>query len=131
EAVQEIQRRWMAIGFVPIKEKEKLYEAFRTAIHEKFADKNLKGARRGIADTMAQVETAEDASKLTDRDVQAAAKKLLQLRADLNTWENNVGFLSKSKNADVLRREVERKIQKAKQEIALLEAKMKLIRKNG
>ena len=55
----------------------------------------------------------------------------LQLRADLNTWENNVGFLSKSKNADVLRREVERKIQKAKQEIALLEAKMKLIRKNG
>lgn len=131
EAVQEIQRRWMAIGFVPIKEKEKLYEAFRTAIDEKFADKNLKGARRGIADTMAQVETAEDAAKLTDRDVQAAAKKLLQLRADLNTWENNVGFLSKSKNAEVLRREVERKIQKAKQEIALLEAKMKLIRKNG
>ena len=80
---------------------------------------------------MAQVETAEDAAKLTDRDVQAAAKKLLQLRADLNTWENNVGFLSKSKNAEVLRREVERKIQKAKQEIALLEAKMKLIRKNG
>ncbi len=131
QAVQEIQRRWTAIGFVPIKEKEKLYEAFRTAIDEKFADKNLKGVRRDLADAVAQVETAEDASKLTDREVQAAAKKLLQLRADLNTWENNIGFLSKSKNADVLRREVERKIQKTKQEIALLEAKMQLIRKNG
>lgn len=131
QAVQEIQRRWTAIGFVPIKEKEKLYEAFRTAIDEKFADKNLKGGHRGIADTLAQLETEEDAAKLSNREVQAAAKKLLQLRADLNTWENNIGFLSKSKNADVLRREVERKIQKAKQEIALLEAKMKLIKKNG
>lgn len=131
QAVQDIQRRWTAIGFVPLKEKEKLYEAFRTAIDEKFADKNLKGVRKGIADTMAQVETEEDAAKLSNREVQAAAKKLMQLRADLNTWENNIGFLSRSKNADVLRREVERKIQKAKQEIALLEAKMKLIRKNG
>lgn len=131
QAVQEIQRRWTAIGFVPIKEKEKLYEAFRAAIDEKFADKNLKGVRRDMADAVTQVETAEDAAKLTDKEVQAAAKKLLQLRADLNTWENNIGFLSKSKNAEVLRREVERKIQKAKQEIALLEAKMKLIRKNG
>ncbi|MDE5703518.1 MAG: DUF349 domain-containing protein, partial [Bacteroidales bacterium] len=130
QAVQEIQRRWTAIGFVPIKEKEKLYEAFRAAIDEKFADKNLKGGHRGIADTLAQLETEADAAKLSNREVQAAAKKLLQLKADLNTWENNIGFLSRSKNADVLRREVERKIQKAKQEIALLEAKMKLIRKN-
>lgn len=131
QAVQEIQRRWQSIGFVPMKEKEKLYSAFRAAIDEKFSDKNLKGVRLGIADTMAQVETAEDAAKLSDREVQAAAKKLLQLRSELTTWENNIGFLSKSKNADVLRKEVERKIQKAKQEIALLEAKMKLIKKKG
>jgi hypothetical protein len=42
---------------------------------------------------------------------------------DVTLWENNLGFLANSKNADILRQEFERKIHKTKQEIKLIEAK--------
>jgi len=54
--------------------------------------------------------------------------KIAKMRDDILLWENNLGFFSKSKNADVLKKEVEEKILRAKQELALLEAKMKIIR---
>lgn len=50
------------------------------------------------------------------------------MRDEILLWENNLGFFSKSKNADLLKKEVEEKILRAKQELALLEAKMKIIR---
>jgi hypothetical protein len=53
--------------------------------------------------------------------------KINQLRDDINVWENNIGFLANSKNANVFKSEFEKKINAAKEELKTLEAKLKLI----
>ena len=54
--------------------------------------------------------------------------KIEKLRSDINLWDNNLGFFSNSKQADLLKEEFEKKIQGARQEIALLQAKLRILR---
>ena len=53
------------------------------------------------------------------------------MKEDVALWENNIGFLSNSKNSTILKDEFEKKIEKTKQEIALLEAKVKYLDEGG
>ncbi|MDR1739584.1 MAG: DUF349 domain-containing protein [Bacteroidales bacterium] len=120
-AIKDIQRRWTEIGFVPADEKENVYKEFRSEIDAKFAQLGSDRPKRWI-------DTIENAETLSSRDMQILLNKIQTLRADVLTWENNMGFLSRSKNADVLKKEFEVKIQKAKEELALMEAKLKMLR---
>ena len=54
-------------------------------------------------------------------------EKIEKLRADLNLWENNLGFFASSKQADLLKQEFEKKMQGARQQIALLQAKLRIL----
>ena len=53
--------------------------------------------------------------------------KMRQLESDIATWENNIGFFAKSKNAEAMIQDVERKIARTRDEIAHIVAKIKLI----
>ena len=126
-AVKELQRRWTEIGHVPMKEKDRIYADFRAAIDEKF---KLFGTFRheGRGRAFADIQTPEDAAKMSGKEVSALNNRIAKLRADISLWENNMGFMSQSKSSDVLRREFDRKIQSAKQDLALLEAKLKMVK---
>jgi hypothetical protein len=50
------------------------------------------------------------------------------MQDEINLWENNIGFLSSSKNADILKQEFEKKIQKAKNDLELNVARLRLLR---
>jgi hypothetical protein len=121
-AIKDIQRRWMETGFVPAAEKEKIYKEFRAEIDAKFAQLGERPKR--------WIDTLESDDALSSKDMQILFRKAQQMRSDIITWENNVGFLSRSKNADILRQEFETKIQKAKEDLALVEAKLKMLRGN-
>ena len=126
-AVKDLQRRWTEIGHVPIKDKDRLYAEFRAAIDEKFKALGPKAPSRAVRD-FAGIQTEEDAARMSGREVSSLQNRISLLRNDINLWENNMGFISQSKSSDVLRREFERKIERAKQDLALLEAKLKLVR---
>ena len=49
------------------------------------------------------------------------------MRSDLKLWENNLGFLANSKQADLLKEEFERKMDNTRKQIALLEAKLRIL----
>ena len=57
--------------------------------------------------------------------------KIKQLENDIVLWENNIGFFTKSVNADTMIKEVEEKIENAKKMIKILEEKVKLIDQSG
>ncbi|MDR1973999.1 MAG: DUF349 domain-containing protein [Bacteroidales bacterium] len=120
--VKDIQRRWTEIGFVPVAEKENIYKQFRAEIDTKFA---LLGER-----PKRWIDTLESAETVSSKNMQTLLRRSQMLRSDIITWENNIGFLSRSKNADILREEFEAKIQKAKEELALMEAKLKMLHGN-
>ncbi len=131
QAIKDFQKRWTHIGHVPMRDKDRLYEEFRQAINVLMKNFNILPGElhaSSFASKYSNIQNPEDANALSDRDIYALQNKIARQREDILLWENNLGFFSKSKNADVLRKEVEEKIKRAKQELALLETKMKIIR---
>jgi len=68
-----------------------------------------------------------DANRAMYRERTQLINKISKLNDDINLWENNIGFLAESKNANLLKREFDKKIQRAKQDVALLNAKLKIL----
>lgn len=123
-ALKDFQRRWMEIGFVPIAEKQRLQKDFRDTINGMF--EKLK-----ISAREAEMNNFRESLKNSKGSIHSKRDHLLEqiqkLRADVSLWENNLGFLANSKQADLLKEEFDKKLQKARQEIALLEAKLRIV----
>ena len=123
-AIKDFQRRWMEVGFVPIAEKQRLQKDFRDTINGMF--EKLK-----ISAREAEMNNFRESLKNGKGSIHSKRDHLLEqiqkLRADVSLWENNLGFLANSKQADLLKEEFDKKLQKARQEIALLEAKLRIV----
>ncbi len=131
--LQVFQRRWTEIGFVPIKEKEKLQAAYRAALDKQFEGVRASDSEKKMMRFKNRVNDMQSRGDKGNRPMRSERENLVhalrQLEADIALWENNIGFFAKSKNADSLVADVNKKISKAKEEIALLEEKIKLIEK--
>ena len=128
EAIKDFQRRWAEVGFVPMSEKERLQRDFRGEINRIF--EQLKISAREAEETAYRERLRNiggNAKKFVMDEKQELQEKIEKLRGDLNLWENNLGFLASSKQADLLKEEFEKKMQGARQQIALLQAKLRIL----
>ena len=128
EMIKDFQRRWNEIGFVPIKQKDEIQKRYKTAVDNMFAILRGGERERSMNRFRAKVSDMKNngAGRLRfERD--KLYNKVRQLESDIATLENNIGFFSRSKNAENMIREVEAKIAKAKQEMADTIEKIKLI----
>lgn len=128
-AIKDFQRRWAEVGFVPAAEKERLHKEFRGEIDHIF--EQLKISAREAEETAYRERlknVAGDAKRFVSGERQELQEKIEKLRNDLNLWENNLGFLASSKQADLLKQEFEKKMQGARQQIALLQAKLRILK---
>lgn len=127
-AIKEYQRRWAEVGFVPMGQKERLYKEFRGEIDRIF--EQLKISAREAEETAYRERIRSvggDAKKFVNNEKAELQEKIEKLRNDLNLWENNLGFLASSKQADLLKQEFEKKMQGARQQIALMQAKLRIL----
>lgn len=126
-AIKEFQRRWAEVGFVPMADKERLHKEFRGEIDRIF--EQLKVSAREAEETAyrERISHAGDSRKFVTNERQELQEKIAKLRSDLALWENNLGFLANSKQADLLKVEFEKKMQGARQQIALLQAKLRIL----
>lgn len=125
DAVKDLQRRWTEIGHVPMKEKDKIYAEFRAVIDEKFKTLGFRRESAAVRQ-FSNIQTPEDAAMMSGKNLSALRNKIVRMKEDIVLWENNMGFISKAKSSSVLRAEFERKIERARQDLALLEAKLKM-----
>lgn len=129
-AVKELRAKWQSIGFVPFREKDKLQEAYRTVVGELFDKLDMNGSRDRMNRFQSAVSERAEAgdSRGISRDRERLARTLEMRRSELNTYENNMGFLSsKSKSGDAMLREMERKMQRLRDDIAELQNKIALL----
>ncbi len=133
ETLKAFQNEWMSIGLVPIKQKEKIQKNYRTAIDAQFAKlKNLSAeSRREAFRSQVQNTSGEKGGKdklQFQRNV--VQDKIRRLESDVQTLENNIGFFanSKSKAADDMRRDIQKKISKTKEEIGQLRDQLRILR---
>ena len=121
------------IGFVPFKEKAAVQQAFNAVMDEKFGqirnianEKELSKFKKRVADIKSNAKGGERSLKF-ERD------KLLQrfrkMEQDIAVLENNMGFFAKSKNAEIFKADIQKKIADAREEMARLEEKIRMIDK--
>lgn len=128
KTVKELMAKWQQIGHVPFKDKDKVYDAYRAAVNDlynRFDMKESKAAMANFADTINEI--SGDENKLY-RERERLVRVFEQKRNELKTYENNLGFFSvKSKSGNSLLKDMERKMQRIKDDIATLEEKIKMI----
>lgn len=128
--LKEFQTRWSAIGYVPIKEKESIQEEFRKSLNAHFDKLNLDEFDKSLEKYRSKINTLNSAENKESKIISEREKlvgKIRQLETDINTWENNIGFIAKSNKAENLIRELNSKIEKTKQRLSLLHEKLKAI----
>ena len=118
-AAKEFSDKWQEIGFVPFKEKDALNQSFREAMQAKFPEYRSQG-RGG--------RNAGPKQPRSEKDL--LIQKYNALQQDIDTYENNIGFFSMSKNAEALIKQMQKNIDKAKEELKGLEAKIREMESN-
>lgn len=129
-ALQDFQRRWTEVGFVPIKEKNEIQEQYRKAINEKFDQLKLDDEKKGMLKFKNRVENIMHKPNSQHRmnvEREKCFNKLKQLESDITLWENNIGFFAKSKNASSLIEDVNQKIANAKIKIEQLKERIRVM----
>lgn len=137
EALQAFQRRWTAAPPLPLRMREAIHNRYRDALqphydrlhvssrsgnHDSF--KHTSGNNRPPSRRDRSTETSQNYDPQARRDRNRLQIKLSELENDIRLWENNIHFFSMSKNADVLRAEVQFKIDNAKKEADRLKAQI-------
>mgnify|MGYP001075863026 FL=1 len=126
-AIKDAQARWNEIGHVPFREKDKVYEEFRAVINELYKVHDLKDTRANFARFESSINEMSDSGKLS-RERERLARVLETKRSELTTYQNNLGFFNfKSTSGSSMLRDIERKTQRIRDDIADLEKKIALI----
>lgn len=131
EVLKGFQREWMEIGHVPIKQKDKIQGEFRKAIDEQFEKLRLNKKVKTTLSFHSKIENLKNspnAENIIYKERNMLMNKITSLQNDIMLWENNIGFFASSKKADVLKAEFEEKIENARQEIAVMKEKLKILR---
>lgn len=125
---------WNTIGFVPFKEKDKIYKEYHEAVDRQFdrlkvdqTDRKMQSFRNNLND----MTTGERGKGRLYSEREKLMRMYERMKNELQTYENNIGFLSiSSKGGGGLLKEMERKIEKLKEEMALTIKKIDAIDEN-
>ena len=126
--VKELMAQWQEVGHVPYRDKDKVYEAYRAKVDELYKLLDMRGSQARMNNFEENINGMSGDENKLYRERERLMRAYEQKRNELSTYENNLGFFnSKSKSGDSMLRELERKIQRIKEDIATLEQKIKVI----
>ena len=129
--IKDFQRKWMEIGHVPIKVKNEIHNEFREVVNQNLDKLKISDIEKNTINFKTKFENIvhnPGSNQVIYKEKTHLVTKISALKNDIKLWENNIGFFANSKNADVLKQEILSKIEKAKQDIALLEEKLKILK---
>lgn len=130
--VRDLMAQWNSIGHVPFKEKDKIYKEYQSLLDTLFSRLNMNENRNRLSNFSATVQQMADTNhdKLY-REREKLLRMYEQKKGELKTYENNIGFLNiSSKKSGGLLKEMERKMQKIREDMQLIEQKVQLIDRN-
>ena len=129
EKVQELVAEYQAIGHVPFREKDKLYEEYHAVLDKLYKDLNISVAKRRLNNFKQNLkQVAERGENALDNERARLFRQYEAMKQEIQTYENNLGFLSvSSKKGNSLIDEMNRKVQKLKDDMNLVREKIKAI----
>ena len=129
EKVQKLVEEYNAIGHVPFKEKDKLYKEYHAILDKLYKDLNISTAKRRLNNFKQNLKNvAERGENALDNERARLFHQYEALKQEIQTYENNLGFLNaSSKKGNSLIDEMNRKVQKLKDDMNLVREKIKAI----
>ena len=129
EKVQELVEKYQAVGHVPYKEKDKLYKEYHEVLDKLYKELNVTTARRRLDTFKNNLKTmAEHGTEVLDNERSRLLRRYEAMKQEIQTYENNLGFLNAaSKKGNSLIDEMNRKVQKLKDDCELVRQKIKAI----
>lgn len=133
EAIQQLKdtsNRFAAIGHVPKNQADAIYKKFKSLMDEKYATIKLDENEKEKIQFQSKIDTllsSPDRSRLLAREKSELRKQVEQLTKEIALLENNLGFFSKSKGAEQLRMDVEKKVKFAQDKITTLKKKISML----
>lgn len=129
--VRALMAEWAAIGHVPFKEKDKLRKQYQTALDSHFKRWNMKETRSRLdafSNTVEELASSDQAQNKLYRERERLMRAYEGLKNNLQTYQNNMGFLNvSSKSGNKMIEDLERKIEKLKDDMQLIAQKIGLI----
>jgi hypothetical protein len=129
QRLMDIQKQWSDIGHVPISKKDQVQKAFREAINLQFEQLKLETSERNKVNYKNKVESwsnNQSRGKLySERN--KLISRIKELENEISLYENNIGFFSKSTNSDSMVKDVNRKIEQARERMVELKEKLKML----
>ena len=127
--VQKLVDEYQSIGHVPYKEKDKLYEEYHAVLDRLYKELNISVAKRRLNNFKQSLkQVAERGENALDSERARLFRQYETLKQEIQTYENNLGFLNaSSKKGSSLIDEMNRKVQKLKDDMNLVREKIKAI----
>ena len=129
EKVQQLVAEYQGIGHVPFREKDKVYEEYHAVLDKLYKDLNISATRRRLNNFKQNLkQVAERGGNALDNERARLFRQYEAMKQEIQTYENNLGFLSvSSKKGNSLIDEMNRKVQKLKDDMNLVKEKIKAI----
>ena len=129
EKVQQLVDDYQGVGHVPFKEKDKIYKEYHEVLDKLYKDLNISTARRRLDNFKSNIKNmAERGGDVLDNERARLMRRYESLKQEIQTYENNLGFLNaSSKKGNSLIDEMNRKVQKLKDDCELVRQKIKAI----
>ena len=129
EKVQQLVDEYQKVGHVPFKEKDKLYAEYHAVLDKLYKDLNISIARRRLDSFKSNLrQMADKGANALDNERARLMRRYEALKQEIQTYENNLGFLNaSSKKGNSLIDEMNRKVQKLKDDCELVKQKIKAI----
>jgi hypothetical protein len=122
--IRQLMKEWNGIGHVPFKEKDKIYKQYRQIVDELYGKLNQSASKKKLNNFKSRLNKEANLYKEREKLVRVFEN----LKNEIKTYENNLGFLSSSsKKGNSLVTEINRKVEKLKDELTLITKKIEVI----
>lgn len=126
--VRELQQKWQSIGHVPFKKKDELYASYRAECDRLYDAFDASGKKGRINSFRNKVDKMDNSDNGLNRERERLYRAYEQKRAELKTYENNLGFFKyQSASENPLLKDIERKVARIKEDLTELKKKIEMI----
>ncbi|NSW44376.1 MAG: DUF349 domain-containing protein [Bacteroidales bacterium] len=128
--VRQLQKEWFEIGPLPENKQEEIQQRYKKAVQKLYANLKIDDKKKGILNFKLKIDSilnSPNSKEKLQQERTLIAKELHKLENDLKVLENNIGFFSKSKNADSLIADFKKKIEEGRKQTDVLKEQIKYI----
>ncbi|WP_304403221.1 DUF349 domain-containing protein [uncultured Bacteroides sp.] len=132
QLVRNLMKEWNGIGHVPFKEKDRIYKQYHSQVDKLFERFNISASNKKLSNFKSTISSIQEGSpQALYREREKLVRAFDNMKNDLQTYENNLGFLTtSSKKGNSLLTEINRKVEKLKADIELVKEKIKMVDEN-